>query len=52
MGIPEPHFSLWKRLLETWINSVAAVPADLQPLPDPGRSNSQNAAAFLVFKTF
>lgn len=52
MAIPEPHSGLWKRLLETWINSVTAVPTDLQPLPDPDRSNSQNAAALLVSKTF
>ena len=47
------------QLMETGRNSVAAVPTDLRPLPDPGRcslaplsSNSQNAAAFFVFKTF
>lgn len=33
--IPESHSSLWKRLLETRINSVAAVCTDLWPLPDP-----------------
>lgn len=33
--IPESHASLWKRLLETRINSTAAASTDLWPLLDP-----------------